>query len=133
MARPTLYTQELGDYICGEIMSGKPLVRILAQDNMPEPATIYRWFRIHPEFCDNYARAKEDQADYFAEDIVQIADMAKPDTVQVDKLKVDTRKWVASKFKPKKYGDKITQEHTGDAFSLLADAIMNKTEGLPDA
>lgn len=132
MARPTLFTEELGDSICAEVMAGKPLVRILEADGMPEAATVYRWFRIHKEFCDNYARAKEDQADYFSEDIVQIADMSTTETVQVDKLRVDTRKWVASKFKPKKYGERITQEHTGNAFDALAEALFNKTEGLPE-
>jgi hypothetical protein len=29
------------------------------------------------------------------------------------RLENGTRKWLASKLKPKKYGDKITTEHTG--------------------
>jgi len=33
--------------------------------------------------------------------------------VQHAKLRVDTRKWAASKLKPKRYGDKVTTEHTG--------------------
>lgn len=105
--RPTLYTDELGDAICSQVMAGMPLVRICESEDMPHPATVYRWFRLHKEFCDNYARAKEDQADYFVEDILQIADMATPETVQVSRLQVDTRKWAASKYKPKKYGDRV--------------------------
>lgn len=88
-------------------MAGVPLVRICEEDWAPHPTTIYRWFREHDKFCYNYARAKEDQADYFVEDIVQIADLATPDNVQVARLRVDTRKWAASKYKPKKYGDKL--------------------------
>jgi hypothetical protein len=34
-------------------------------------------------------------------------------SVQHAKLKVDTRKWLMSKMKPKKYGDRTTTEHTG--------------------
>ena len=113
MARPTDFTPELGDVICAEVMAGKPLVRICAEDSMPHPATVYRWFRLHKEFCDNYVRAKEDQADYFSEDIINIADLATPESIQVARLQVDTRKWIASKFKPKRYGDKLSQEHTG--------------------
>jgi len=107
MARPTKFTEELGDEICGMVMAGMPLVRICELEHMPEPRTVYRWFREHELFCQNYTMAKEDQADYFVEDILQIADMAKPDDVQVARLRVDTRKWAASKYKPKKYGDKI--------------------------
>jgi hypothetical protein len=113
IGRPTLFTPELGDRICAEVMAGNPLVRICAADDMPHPATVYRWFRENKSFCDNYARAKEDQADYFVEDILQIADIATPEDIQVARLRVDTRKWAASKYKPKKYGDKITQEQTG--------------------
>lgn len=120
--RPTKYTQKLGDEICACVMSGMPLVRICEMEHMPDPRTVYRWFREHDEFCQNYARAKEDQADYFVEDILQIADMARPDDVQVARLRVDTRKWAASKYKPKKYGDRVTQEHTG------ADGGAIKTE-----
>ncbi len=124
--RPTDYTQELGDYICGKIMEGNSLVKILAEEGMPHPATIYRWIRLHKDFCDNYERAKEDQADYFVEDILQIADAAKPETVQVDRLKVDTRKWAASKFKPKKYGDKVESTFKGDPDNPLGLSIHVK-------
>ena len=33
--------------------------------------------------------------------------------VQRNRLRVDARKWLLSKLAPKKYGDKLTQEHTG--------------------
>jgi hypothetical protein len=33
--------------------------------------------------------------------------------IQRSRLRIETRKWLASKLKPKKYGDKITTEHTG--------------------
>lgn len=108
--RPTLFTEEIGDKICAMVMAGIPLVRICQEEWAPHPTTVYRWFREHDKFCYNYARAKEDQADYFVEDIVQIADLATPDNVQVARLQVDTRKWAASKFKPKKYGDRILNE-----------------------
>lgn len=113
LGRPTKYTPELGDEICSQVMAGMPLVRICASDDMPDARTVYRWFREHNDFCQNYARAKEDQADYFVEDILQIADMAKADDVQVARLRVDTRKWAASKYKPKKYGDKLETALTG--------------------
>lgn len=34
--------------------------------------------------------------------------------VQRSRLRVDTLKWQASKLVPKKYGDKIHQEHSGE-------------------
>jgi len=36
-----------------------------------------------------------------------------PEHIQRSRLRVDARKWTASKLKPKKYGDKTTTEHSG--------------------
>lgn len=60
------------------------------------------------------------QAEAFADEIIAIADgdaatdpaIAAAMTAR-DKLRVDARKWIASKLAPKKYGEKVTQEHTG--------------------
>ena len=111
MARPTDYTPEVADEICDKIVKGKSLVRICEEDHMPSPSTVYLWLRKHEEFSENYTRAKEDQADGFADEIIKIADHH--EDTQKAKLQIDTRKWVASKFKPKKYGDKQTLEHEG--------------------
>jgi len=71
-------------------------------------------------YADQYARAREAQADKLAEDILAIADDGRNDTYQADdgetvnhdviarsRLRVDARKWLAGKMAPKKYGDKI--------------------------
>ncbi|HCE6991259.1 TPA: hypothetical protein NOV39_001187 [Pseudomonas aeruginosa] len=77
--------------------------------------------------CESSTRAREAQADTLAEEILQIADDGSNDTYTDDegrthvdydhisrsKLRVDARKWLASKMAPKKYGDRITNEHTG--------------------
>jgi hypothetical protein len=34
--------------------------------------------------------------------------------VQLQRLKIDAKKWELSKLKPKKYGDKIQTEHSGE-------------------
>jgi len=34
--------------------------------------------------------------------------------VQLQRLKIDAKKWELSKLNPKKYGDKIQQEHSGE-------------------
>ena len=120
--RPTDYTPELGDIICEQISRKVSLVNICDNDDrMPSPRTVYRWLREHESFCQNYTRAKEDQADYLAEDTLDIADDMDIDP-QHKRIMVDTRKWLASKFKPKKYGDKTQHELTGaDGGALKTD------------
>lgn len=98
---------------------------------MPGVSTVYRWLDEQDSFRDKYARARQDQADTLADEIIRIADepmlgetrTIKPDgTVEIKqgdmlehrRLRVESRKWTAAKLKPKKYGDKTEVEHTGD-------------------
>jgi hypothetical protein len=135
MARPTDYNQEMADRICEAISEGMSLRELCLADNMPNKATVFRWLNLHKEFSDQYARAREEQAETLADEIVAIVDNAASplmvdglplngpdgnpilvaDTAAVAhaRLKMDARKWVASKLKPKKYGDKLV--HSGDA------------------
>lgn len=111
MSRPTIYTADLDASICGQIAEGKPLTVICRADEMPSTTTVYRWIAENQEFRDRYARAREDQADTLADEILHIADESLDP--QLGRLRVDARKWVAAKLKPKKYGDKVSQEISG--------------------
>jgi hypothetical protein len=110
---------------------------------MPCVATIFNWLRKHDDFLEQYERAKEIQADALAEDILDIADdgtndwMAREDKdgknigwqlngehVQRSRLRVDARKWIASKLKPKKYGDQVKVEATGKDGAPLPPAVV---------
>ncbi len=125
--RPTTYTVKKGLEICGLLASGKSLNRICKMEGMPDITTVYAWM-IHPEFSQSYARAREEQADTLSDEIQDIADDGSNDTYIDDKgkqqtdhdviarsrLRVDARKWIAAKLKPKKYGDKIEMEQKGE-------------------
>lgn len=94
---------------------------------MPAVSTVYLWMAKHIEFSESYARAREDQADTLADQILEIADDGRNDTYTDDegkefvnhdvinrsRLRVDARKWVAAKLKPRKYGDKVSTELSG--------------------
>ena len=120
--RPSTYTAELAAQVCTHIADGKSLRVIAAMEGMPAQSTIMAWLDgSRPEFSEQYARAREAQADKLAEEALQIADDGRSDTyldaegnertdtevIQRSKLRVDTRKWLASKMAPKKYGDKV--------------------------
>jgi hypothetical protein len=107
MGRPSDYTPETADAICEEIADGRSLRSICDADSMPNKATVFRWLAAQPEFRDQYACAREAQADSYVDDITDIADRAKPDDAAVARLRIDARKWAASKLKPKAYSDKV--------------------------
>lgn len=132
--RPCKITPQLEDYICEEIAKGRSLVSILkAKRGMPDYSTITRHLRRTQElkegFCMKYARAKEDQADYLFEQILEIADDGTNDTyvdnegktkvdydhIQRSKLRVDARKWMASKLRPKRYGESTTLRNDSES------------------
>lgn len=105
MGRPTKYTQQLADEICERIMNGESLRSIVSDAGMPNRSSVHKWLAENKAFSDQYAKAKDNQADTLADELLFIADTA--EDVQKARLQVDTRKWVASKLKPKKYGDKM--------------------------
>lgn len=106
--RPTKYNLQLGKKICSKIANGKSLRRICKEEEMPSIETVRRWLidEDKPEFHAQYARAREEQADHYADAMDDIAHDSTIDT-QRARLIIDTRKWVSSKLKPKKYGDKL--------------------------
>ena len=112
MGRPSDYSPEIAARICDLLASGESLRSICAADDMPAQSSVFLWLQKHSEFSEQYARAREAQMELWAGQIVEIADETNDD-VQRARLRVDTRKWLMSKLAPKKYGDKVTNEHTG--------------------
>lgn len=122
MARPSSFTQEIADTICGEIAEGKSLRAILRDaEDLPSASTVCRWLAQNEEFQKQYARAREAQADALFDEILAIADDGRNDSYTDDdgnertnqdviarsRLRVDARKWMAGKLRPKVYGDKL--------------------------
>lgn len=128
--RPSEYTQDMADIICAQLADGESLRTVCLAEDMPSKTSVFRWLRTHDEFRDQYARAKEESADALTDEMLDIADDGSNDwmkrhgkddedywvtngeCIQRSRVRIDTRKWIASKLKPKKYGDKLT--HGGD-------------------
>ena len=107
MGRPTKYSDEIGEQICEAIVSGGGLHGILdADDDLPSLPTVFRWLADgeHEVFRDMYVRAREQQQEFRADEIVRLSDGPENDTNRA-RLMVDTRKWLMSKLMPRKYGD----------------------------
>jgi hypothetical protein len=112
MPRLSEMTQEICDLICDGIADGQSLRSICAAEAMPNKSTVFRWLAADEAFRDQYARAREAQADALFDDILDIADdgtndyMTKTNAdgseyeafnaehIQRSKLRVDARKWM---------------------------------------
>lgn len=127
--RPTVYSLELATKLCDYLSSGMSLRSACKQKGMPDKAQVFRWLSVSNEalwandFRDQYTRAKQEAADAMAEEILEIAD-EKLNTsgdgkitnaaIQRAKLRIDTRKFLMAKMKPKVYGDKLDLTTGGD-------------------
>jgi hypothetical protein len=155
--RPSDFTQKTADAICTRLAAGESLRAICLSDGMPDKSTVFRWLAINEPFRDQYARAREAQADFYAEEIIEISDDGTNDWmerrseaekgagiesgwvlngehVQRSRLRVDARKWFASKVAPKKYGDKIeaTLQGGDKAVKLEIGWAKAESEGTSD-
>lgn len=123
--RPTKYSLGIALIICERLADGESLVSICKDPDMPKKTAVYEWLAAKKDFADMYARAREDQADSLADQIIALADEmpmeitdekggTRFDSAYVtwQKNRVDARKWVAAKLKPRKYSDRIA--HVGD-------------------
>lgn len=134
--RPSEFSQDVADRICEGIAGGKSLRAMLREDDsLPVSSTIFKWLAANQSFAEQYARAREAQADTLFDEILTIADDGRNDTytdeegnVRTDqdviarsRLRVDARKWMAGKLRPKKYGDKLDVEHGGKVALALTD------------
>ncbi len=106
MGRPSKYSDETVTEICERLSMGETLNAICRDAAMPSKSMVMRWLLKHESFRDQYARAREQQADVWFEQCLEIADDEAGD-VNRARLRIDTRKWAAGKMQPKKYGDKV--------------------------
>jgi hypothetical protein len=94
-----------------------------------------------------YTCAREERADFIFEEILAIADNSGNDrkiikdgeevinheAIQRDRLRVDARKWVASKMNPKKYGDKTEVEHSGEINTKIIPLTPQRAKEIDEA
>ncbi len=146
--RPSNYTPEMAALICARLAAGESLNRITKTEGFPDHVTVYSWMSKNPEFLAMYTRAREDQAETMADEIVEIADAA-PETepvldkngeiiemrvhaayVAYQKNRIEARKWVAAKLKPRKYGEKVDVNHGVQPENPLA-KLLDQIQGTP--
>lgn len=115
--RPTEYNQDIANRICTELAEGRSLRSVLKDEGMPGMSSVFRWLSDERRegFRKQYALAKEEAADALADDIQDIADkvLAKEYDPQSARVAMDGKKWIASKLKPKRYGEKLDMTSNG--------------------
>jgi hypothetical protein len=101
--------KEMFNEIIESICNGVPVRQILKKDGMPCFCTLLDWMEKDEELAKQYTRAKQESADFDADNVNYIAELClrgKVDPANA-RVAIDAYKWSAGKKKPKKYGDNI--------------------------
>ena len=130
-------TAEIFEKICQRIEESElGLTKICAEFNISRQCFL-NWKEKNQSNIDRYARAKEEQMDYMAERIIEIADDSSNDTtisefwvtfpdsefINRSRLRVDARKWLMAKLKPNKYGEKLDLTTQGQSINRVPTEI----------
>jgi len=143
VGRPTIYTPEYGEMVCERVATHRVSLKALHKmyGDFPCDVSIFRWRIKYPEFSSRYAEAKRHQADNMAGELLDMCDV---DTfvdkdgiervdngkVQLQRLRVDVVKWLASKLVRKIYGETITLEDGSQDEKMVAE--VKKARGDKD-
>lgn len=140
---------EIFDEILERLILGEGLRPICRESRMPAESTFYAFIARDKEAAERYAQAREWQAHGFVDEIKEIADAPKTgfkvkrmvksdeeiedggDVIEVTegdmlehrRLQIDSRKWLAAKLAPKKYGARSEHHITGE---LTVDTLAER-------
>jgi hypothetical protein len=121
------YTErEIWPEILEKISCGQSLVSAVKSLGIPYATAKYQ-IRHSETIKSDYHRAIEERGDYLADELVDLSDEMPPADldpslinawVNRQRLRIDARKWSASKLRPKMWGDKIDVSVTHTQISI---------------
>jgi hypothetical protein len=147
-----MFDSAVAAYVCEHLAEGKSLREICRERRETDPtfpaeSTVRSWVVDDINgFAAQYARARDIGLDCLADEIREISDtpvigetettkewgteVKKGDMLEHRRLQVDSRKWYLSKLAPKRYGDRIAHEHSGEmTINGLAGRMRKRSGG----
>ena len=131
--RPSDYTIWKDRAICMRLACGESLRSICKRKYYPSRFAVIRWLQANEAFRNHYAQAREMQAEYYIDDIIEIADDSESDMIETEngpkfngehvqrsRLRVDTRKWAMERMASKRYGPQQKVDHTSSDGSMAS-------------
>lgn len=143
VGRPSIYTDELCDYIIKRVASSALGLKDLcmSDDRMPNQSTINEWRWQYPEFSMRYLMAKQHQTYLMGEDCEEIAKekayyhdasgekRVDPGYIASQRLMTETKRWFMSKLNPTFFGDrKAVEQLQGENEAIKAELMALKDQ-----
>lgn len=143
MGRPEKWPVDspIWNQIVHRVSAGKSLSTVLADDDMPTWPTFHAMLKQNDALREAYDKAVQDRADKMADEILELSDQEMPAGlegamasawVQQKRMQVDARKWIASKLKPRVYGDRIDMTVRDERISVIGalEAAQSRVKSL---
>ena len=130
--------EQIFERVIEDIYRGRSLQSLIQEDpRIISYEDFLRWVKRDPQRYERFKEAQEMRTEFIASEILEIADgidsidPTSSDTVNRDKLRIDTRKWLMSAHNKKRYGE-AKQIELGGSISIteaLAQAQQRVIEG----
>jgi hypothetical protein len=128
MGRPTVYSQELADKIIKTFSNSAKSFKKLCEENddFPQLSTVYQWSSEKPDFSEALDIARVKRMTLMGDELSEISDETINDPAR-DRLRVQTRQWLMSKYSPNRFGEaskvEVTNKPSSESLKLLAELI----------
>jgi len=125
--------------ILERIANGESLASALRNPGMPSYALAKLHLRTDPTLREAYDQAVQDRAAFLAEELIELADEPIPKDldpasrsawVQNKRVRLDTRKWIASRVYRQVYGDRVelAVNHTEISITAALEAADSRLQ-----
>lgn len=104
MGRPSTFTQQKAQEIVDHISGGGHVSKLVEQGIVPNTTTLSRWMREHEDFRQAVARAQEERAELWSDQLIEIADT--DEDPQRARVRIEARWKVIGSLLYRRYGVK---------------------------
>lgn len=114
---------KIGEHTLLEKIASGMTMAGLARDLRISNLSLYNWIKQDPERQERFRQARALAADQWADECLDIADGADHVSANADRLKIETRKWLAGVTNPEKFQSKPTTAVQVNVAQLHLDAL----------
>lgn len=113
---------EQQEFICDSVAEGLTIREIAFALGLSSGSVI-RIATATPESTERYARARDAAADLLEASIMEIASQSTAATAKADRVKLAALQWLAGRRAPKRYGERVQQDHTSSDGSMTPKGV----------
>lgn len=118
--------------VISEMAKGKSLAQILDTEGREiDYNDFYRWLKKDPQRMELFKEAQELRTEFYAGEIIQIADGDEIEDVHRSRLRIETRRWLMGMHNKKRYGEIKTIEM--NTTISITDALAQAQQRLIEA